>query len=79
MADHSRSTDVLREAQRDARQLLVDGVTWLVYELPPATFDRRGTSSLVFESEGAVRRVRDYPADWRNLSNEALYPLSWSP
>jgi hypothetical protein len=68
---------VLRDAQRGAKQLSVDGVLWLVYELPATPFDRRTTPSLVFESETTVRRVRDYPPDWRVLSDSALYELSW--
>jgi hypothetical protein len=41
-------------------------------------FDRRRAPSLVFESDGAVRRVRHYPENWRALSDEALFALSWS-
>jgi hypothetical protein len=50
---------------------------WRVYELPPLPFDRRNSSSLVFESDNAVRRVRNYPLDWRHLSDEELLALSW--
>jgi hypothetical protein len=32
---------------------------------------------LVFESAGAVRRVYDVPADWRDLPPDALEALSW--
>ena len=69
---------VLREAQRTAREVIVDDVVWLVYELPPMLFDRRRAPSLVFESDGAVRRVRHYPENWRALSDAALFALSWS-
>ena len=58
--------------------VIVDDVVWLVYELPPMLFDRRRAPSLVFESDGAVRRVRHYPENWRALSDEALFALSWS-
>ena len=78
MAERSNSTDLLHEAQRGARQLVVDAVSWLVYELPPTPFDRRTTPSLVFESEGVVRRVRDFPATWRMLSEAELFALSWA-
>jgi hypothetical protein len=78
MPDHSRSTDVRREAQKNARHLVVENVPWLVYELPPSDYDRRETPSLIFESEGAMRRVRNYPADWRTLSDAELFALSWS-
>jgi hypothetical protein len=57
---------------------VVDHVPWWVYELPASPLDRRSTPSLVFESEGAMRRVRDYPLDWRSLSDEELVALSWS-
>ena len=78
MAEHERSASVLREAQRTARRITVDGVPWLVYELPPTPFDRRNSPSLVFENEATVRRVRAYPADWRWLSDEELFALSWA-
>lgn len=78
MADHSHSTDLVQAAQRGARQLVVDAVSWLVYELPPMPFDRRSTPSLVFESEGAMRRVRNFPATWRMLSDAELFALSWA-
>jgi hypothetical protein len=69
----------LRLEQRvSARRIRIDGVTWLVYELTQHELDRRSGASLVFESETTVRRVRDYPANWRSLSDEELAALSWS-
>jgi hypothetical protein len=68
---------VLREAQRTARPIFVNGVPWLVYELPPPPFDRRREPSLIFECEDVVRRVRQYPANWRELTDEDLFALSW--
>ncbi|HWE41720.1 MAG TPA: hypothetical protein VG432_04400 [Gemmatimonadaceae bacterium] len=50
---------------------------WRVYELPPASYDRRGGNTLVFETEGVIRRVRNFPDNWRELSPEALLALSW--
>lgn len=76
MADRPSDRSLLKEAQRTARKLFIDGVPWLVYELP-STFDRRHAPSLVFESELAVRRVRSYPADWRSFSDAELCALSW--
>lgn len=67
----------LQEAQRAARSLRVEGVPWLVYELP-AVLDRRSSRSLVFESDTAVRRVRQFPPNWRDLSDDELFALSWS-
>lgn len=52
------------------RILYVEGERWLVYEVTSA-YDRRG-ASLVFESENVVRRVRDYPANWRELPDADL-------
>ena len=56
-----------------------DGAKWRVYEKPNSDYDRRHGSSLIFASEAAVRRVRQFPADWRTLSVEALARLSWMP
>ena len=78
MAEHQPLASLLREAQRTARQIIVDGVLWLVYELPAMPFDRRSSTSLVFESDQAVRRVRDFPSDWRSLSDDELLALSWA-
>lgn len=79
VANTPHPLDALREAQRTGRRILAEGVPWLVYELPATVFDRRNSPSLVFESDGTVRRVRDYPSNWRELSNDELFALSWSP
>ena len=60
------------------REILHDGVAWFVYELPPDSYDRRATGSLVFESEFTIRRVRNYPRHWRTLSDAALMSVSWN-
>jgi hypothetical protein len=78
MTDTPRPFETLREAQRIGRNIFVEGVPWLVYELPPMVFDRRNSPSLVFETDGTVRRVRDYPPNWRELSDDELFALSWS-
>jgi hypothetical protein len=75
--DRSSAFEWLRSARRTARQIIVDGMPWLVYELPPSAFDRRSTNSLIFEADTTVRRVRTFPHDWRTLSDEALEELSW--
>ena len=72
--DSSRS--LLAEAIRTARRIVLEDVVWLVYELA-FPLDRRTTPSLIFENEGVIRRVRNYPADWRTLSDEELFALSW--
>lgn len=66
------------EARKLARRVDVAGILWLVYELPPLPLDRRSSPSLVFESDAAIRLVRNYPTDWRTLSDVALYQLSWT-
>lgn len=53
-----------------------DGHQWVVREVQPSQFDRRGTSSLVFVSDHAMRRVRDYPPDWYEWSDEDLLAVS---
>ena len=78
MVEHGWPLEVVRRAQETARRLIVEDVPWLVYELPALPFDRRATSSLVFESENAIRRVRNYPPEWRELSDTDLWELSWS-
>ena len=78
MPERSPSLDLVRLAKLGAREIVVDHVPWYVYELPALAFDRRSTPSLVFESEGSMRRVRDYPSNWRSLTDEILYALSWS-
>lgn len=54
-----------------------DGAHWTVYEQAFGDYDRRSSLSLVFNSEFAVRRVRNYPANWLELSERELILLSW--
>jgi hypothetical protein len=54
-----------------------EGTQWQVYEQSFGDYDRRTGMSLIFASEAAVRRVRDFPADWMQLSNDDLLALSW--
>lgn len=77
-SDRSMPLEWLRAARSAARQVFVEGTPWLVYELPPAPFDRRSAPSLVFEAEHTVRRVRMFPTDWRKLPDEELFALSWN-
>lgn len=58
--------------------ITLDHEEWRIYELGPASYDRRGGNTLVFESDGVIRRVRNYPADWRSLSIADLLALSWT-
>lgn len=56
------------------RRFVVAGDAWAVWE------DLRAPTgpSLVFENTRIARRVHEYPANWRELTDEQLYALSWS-
>ncbi|MDQ6633197.1 MAG: hypothetical protein M3Z10_00370 [Gemmatimonadota bacterium] len=54
-----------------------DGVSWRVHEQAFSEYDRRKGRSLIFSSDGAVRRVRGYPDEWMQLSAAELSDLSW--
>ena len=49
-----------------------NGLKWRVRELQTAD-----GASLLFESDLAARRVRDFPASWITLSAQELEALSW--
>lgn len=69
---------VLRVPDARSRTFVADdGQIWHVSEQPFSEYDRRRGFSLIFASELAVRRVRDYPADWFGLTEDALAALSW--
>lgn len=72
-------TEVQRSDERTRIRSFTDdlGQSWLVSERPFSEYDRRSGSSLIFSSELAVRRVRDYPSDWFTLSDADLAALSW--
>ena len=53
-----------------------DGTYWDVRETKASEYDRRGGMNLIFESAGAIRRVRDYPDNWYELSEAALAEIS---
>lgn len=54
-----------------------EGAHWRVYEQTFADYDRRTGTSLIFNSDFAVRRVRNFPANWIELSDRELMELSW--
>jgi hypothetical protein len=58
------------------RLISVAGDTCIVFEWHHE-LNSRSTRTLLFESESAVRVVTDYPASWRELSDDALYALVW--
>ena len=72
-------TEVLSSNEQTRVRSFTDdlGQIWLVSERPFSEYDRRSGASLIFSSELAVRRVRDYPSDWFTLSNADLAALSW--
>lgn len=52
-----------------------DYTNWTVHEIhDPHTASGH---SLIFVSPSGFRRVRDYPAAWRELSAQELWALSW--
>lgn len=55
------------------RRFSVGPYPWLACE----NCDGDGTA-LLFFGPGVARRVRNYPEQWYDLSDEALYALSWS-
>ncbi|MDB4892204.1 MAG: hypothetical protein JWL61_4059 [Gemmatimonadetes bacterium] len=65
------------EAPAGRTFLDVEGTRWQVYEQAFGDYDRRSGMSLIFASESAVRRVRDFPAEWTQLTDEELLALSW--
>jgi hypothetical protein len=68
------STDVSRE-----ERVFIDseGGRWRVYEQAFSAYDRRSSMSLIFANDAAMRRVRSFPPDWAQLSDEELLRLSW--
>jgi hypothetical protein len=49
---------------------------WQVREVGPPAYDRRASASLIFYTDEVMRRVRQFPPNWRELSDEELYALS---
>ncbi|MBW8838778.1 MAG: hypothetical protein JF602_02825 [Gemmatimonadetes bacterium] len=65
------------EIPRDARSINVQGSVWWVYEDVRTEAPFHGPA-LLFKGDHVARRIREYPARWRDLSDEELYALSWS-
>ena len=53
------------------------GEWWCVYEFRPRRTEAWEVPALIFESLGAMRRVRHYPKEWRALKDAELEALSW--
>jgi hypothetical protein len=75
-ADYRKRSTGMAHKKPDKRSIVGgDGYEWLVREfenLAVGSISR----SLVFERPEVVRRVRDYPRDWADLSDDQLYRLS---
>lgn len=63
---------------RDRVRVIRDGEyrEWTVREVQPTVYDRRHGNSLVFINADVMRRVRSYPANWYELSDQDLYAVS---
>jgi hypothetical protein len=59
------------------RTFYYDHVMWFVRERPAPSWDIKRTSHLVFECDICIRRVRNFPMNWRDLGARELYELSW--
>ncbi|HEY2377340.1 MAG TPA: hypothetical protein VGH98_15290 [Gemmatimonadaceae bacterium] len=59
------------------RRFVIGDEEWSVYEDARLEAPHFGPA-LVFQTAGSARRVRTYPANWRELPDEQLYALSWS-
>ena len=79
MAGSNSNVDRVTENDSPRTRSFVDteGGRWRVFEQAFSDYDRRNGMSLIFSSDNAVRRVRDYPADWMDLSDAELSRLSW--
>jgi hypothetical protein len=53
-----------------------DGRWWTVEELRESGYDRRAATSLVFWTDEVMRRLRQFPAEWQNLSDADLLALA---
>lgn len=60
-----------------SRRIVTEGVSWTVYERElPGDLQRKRT--LVFDTDKAARRVRNYPATWYALTDDELAQLARS-
>lgn len=58
------------------RYVVAEGQRWVVREVPAPQFDRRGGTHLVFWADAIMRRLRIFPENWYELSDEQLYALT---
>ena len=83
-ARRSLEASVTLRAAREAAQeeltrqyLAVDFSRWSVTEISGNVPTRPGQRCLIFASADAVRRVWNYPPEWRELTDAQLEALSW--
>ncbi|MDB4909007.1 MAG: hypothetical protein JWO05_3791 [Gemmatimonadetes bacterium] len=53
-----------------------DGSHWTVHEISDSR-DEPSRRALLFVGDHGFRRVRAYPGEWKSLSPEGLWELSW--
>jgi len=80
MSERSDRADIISPSGEMRSRTYVDddGQAWTVSEQPFSPYDRRQGLSLIFTSDLAVRRVRNYPPTWYELPDRALAALSWN-
>lgn len=78
MPDNPKDQQQIRQspAPGKVRRISADGLRWVVQEVAAPAFDRRGGTHLLFDGETIMRRVREFPKNWHQLSDEELYELS---
>jgi mevalonate pyrophosphate decarboxylase len=69
------SDDTRLGSESRSRSIMGDGVEWHVREAR-YVIDRRSGTSLIFENESTIRRVRSFPADWYSLPDAELFLVS---
>lgn len=74
MPERRHGDDGKPRAHHAERRFTIEGEAWGVWEDPRSLHG----PSLVFENSKVARRVHDYPANWRELSDQDLYALSWA-
>ena len=75
MKEPDSFSHLYRTALERSRSLPDGPMVWRVYELPSTSYDRRHGNSLVFEHASIIRRLRNYPSEWRRLDDAALLRL----
>ena len=79
MAGRQDERDVARANQsreENTRRFFADSHEWSVREVAAPQFDRRGGTHLIFECVEIMRRLRHFPENWYELSDDELYALS---